>query len=62
MKRELYFQHMDTGEIGHRVDVTGQSERQVEKCLRGMLINMHGDWVVMDTADTDIQTTPPSKD
>lgn len=51
MKRELYFQHMDTGEIGKRVDVTGRSEREVERCLRGMLINMHGDWVVRDTAD-----------
>ncbi len=50
-KRELYYRNYKTGEIGRRVDVTGRSERQVETCLRGMLINKHDDWLVHDTAD-----------
>ena len=50
-KRELYFKNYKTGEVGQRANVTGLSERQVEKCLRGMLINKHDDWLVFDTAD-----------
>lgn len=56
-KRELYFKNYKTGEIGQRVPVTGYSERQVERCLRGMLINKHDDWLVIDTAD---DALPPS--
>lgn len=50
-KRYLEFVNFKTGEVGQRVDVTGQSERQVGRCLRGMLINKHDDWFVRDTAD-----------
>lgn len=51
MKRELYFKNYKTGEVSGRFDVTGKSERQIEQCIRGMLINKHDDWIVFDTAD-----------
>lgn len=50
-KRYLEFVNLDTGEIARRVDVTGFSERSVEQCLRGMLINIGERWFVRDTAD-----------
>jgi hypothetical protein len=50
-ERFLEFVSMETGEVGKRVNITGYSERMVEKCLRGMLINIHPDWFVRDTAD-----------
>jgi len=50
-KRYLEFVNLDTGEVSTRVDVTGHSERMVEKCLRGMLINIGERWYVRDTAD-----------
>lgn len=49
--RFLEFVHKNTGETGQRCDVTGQSEHNVSRCLRGMLINMHQDWFVRDTAN-----------
>jgi len=30
------------------LDVTGQSDNQVERCLRGMLINISDEWFVDD--------------
>lgn len=51
MKRELYFRHLETGEEAGRFDVTGKSEREIERIMRGMLINKHDDWVACDTAD-----------
>jgi curli biogenesis system outer membrane secretion channel CsgG len=39
--RELRVVRTATGEVVHRVDVTGQSDRFVEKCLRGLLTNMN---------------------
>lgn len=57
MKRYLEAVHLRTGEVGTRCDVTGHSERQVERCLRGMLINMHEDWYVRDTADSESEAT-----
>lgn len=50
-KRYLEFVHWATGEVSTRVDVTGQSERQIEKCMRGMLINIGEGWGVRDTGD-----------
>lgn len=47
--RELYFQNMKTGEISGRVDVSSRSQREIDKCIRGMLINKHDDWLVRDT-------------
>lgn len=42
-KREILVKHIKTGEIVKRVDVTGQSEIRIEKCMLGMLINMNQD-------------------
>lgn len=50
-ERFLEFVHKHSGEVSSRVDVTGQSDRQVEKCMRGMLINIGDDWFVRDTLD-----------
>lgn len=50
-KRYLEFVNAKTGEIGQRVDVTGHGERVIERCTRGMLINIGQDWFVRDTAD-----------
>ena len=32
-----------TGKIVHEIDVTGKSQREIEKIIRGMLINMDRD-------------------
>ena len=50
-KRELYFKNYKTGEVSGRVDVTRRSEREIERVMRGMLINKHDDWLVHDTND-----------
>lgn len=55
MKRELYYRHLKTGEVACRIDVTGKSERTIERFMRGMLINKSDDWVVCDTADDEEQ-------
>lgn len=49
--RHLEYVHLQTREVAQRVDVTGRSEREVERCLRGMLINISDDYFVRDTAD-----------
>lgn len=49
-ERYLEFYNPKTGETSNRIDVTGKSERQIERCLRGMLINIHDDWLVRDSA------------
>lgn len=49
-----------TGETGNRVDVTGRSEREVERVLRGMLINIHEDWLVRDSAWDDETAKDPT--
>jgi hypothetical protein len=56
-ERELYFQNTKTGEISGRVDVSGRSQREVDRCIRGMLINKHDDWLVRDTRYSPL---PPS--
>lgn len=49
-KREILVKRIKTGEIVSRVDVTGQSENKVERCMRGMLINMNQeDYRIEDT-------------
>jgi len=49
-KREILVKHIKTGEVVKRVDVTGQSENQIERCMRGMLINMNQeDYRIEDT-------------
>lgn len=51
MKRYLAVRHMQSREIAHRVDVTGKSERHVERVLRGMLMNIGPCWFVDDITE-----------
>ena len=39
--RELRIVDMETGEVVKRIDVTGKSERQIERIEMGMLRNMN---------------------
>ena len=41
-----YFErvHSVTGERAGRIDVTGRSERDIDRIERGALRNMHPDW------------------
>jgi len=49
-KREILVKHIKTGEVVKRVDVSGESENQIERCMRGMLINMNQeDYRIEDT-------------
>jgi hypothetical protein len=51
-KRYLQFENWRTGEVANRIDVTGKSEREIEKLETGMLINcdVEGGWGVNDVA------------
>ncbi len=60
-KRELYFKNYKTGEVSGRFDVSGKSERKIERCMSGMLINKHDDWLVMDSAD-DVTPSSPNRE
>jgi hypothetical protein len=53
-RRAMYFRHGRTGEIEGAFWVTGQSERQIERIERGMLINIGDDWFACDTEYADI--------
>lgn len=49
-KRGILVKHIKTGEVVKRIDVTGKSERHIERCMMGMLINMNqGDYRIEDT-------------
>ncbi len=49
-KREILVKHIKTSEVVKRVDVTGQSESNIERYMRGMLINMNQeDYRIEDT-------------
>ena len=48
-KRFLQFVNTKTGEVARSIDVTGKSERAIERCMSGMLINIGQDWRVHDT-------------
>ena len=49
-KREILVKHIKTGEVVKRIDVTGKSEIHIERCMRGMLINMNQeDYRIEDT-------------
>ncbi len=53
-KRELLIKEIATREIVERVDVTGKSDRDIERITRGMLINMDRDrFYVGDSAEGD---------
>ncbi len=50
MTREILVKHIKTGEVVKRIDVTGHSERMIERCMLGMLINMNQeDYRIEDT-------------
>ncbi len=51
MKRWLLVRRIPDDKIVHRVDVTGKGERAVDRILSGMLINLHHDYIIEDTAD-----------
>lgn len=49
-KREILVKNIKTGETVKRVDVTGKSERMIERCMMGMLTNMNQeDYRIEDT-------------
>lgn len=51
IKRYLEVVEIKTGEVVTRIDVSGRSESAIEKCTRGMLINMSEKFFVRDTGD-----------
>lgn len=50
MSRYLQFKNWKTGEASNAVDVSGRSEREIERIERGMLMNcdVEGGWFVDD--------------
>lgn len=56
--RYLQFRNMKTGETARRIDVTGRSEREIERIMRGMLINIDEDWIVDDIDDDQDHSLP----
>lgn len=51
MRRYLQFVNSKTGERAEnpgKIDITGKSEREIEKIERGMLRNIGDDWYVDD--------------
>lgn len=63
MSRYLQFRNWRTNEAAKPIDVTGKSEREIERIERGMLINCdveHG-WFVDDTEEpAPPNPSPPS--
>lgn len=50
-KRELRVTDKTTGEVIRRIDVTGRSERDIDRITGGLLINMSPRYFVADSAD-----------
>lgn len=50
MGRELQVVVSNTGEVIHRLDVHGKSDRLVERTMHGMLINLRDDCHIVDSA------------
>lgn len=46
--KELLVRNLNTGEIVSRIDVSGKSPEQIERVMRGMLINMDKQRFVID--------------
>ena len=46
---DLIVRNLETREEIHRVDVTGRSERSIERVMSGMLINMSPDYFIDDS-------------
>lgn len=53
-QRELLVVDLGTGHTVKRIDVTGKSDNAVGRIMAGMLINMHPNFCVSDTADAAI--------
>jgi hypothetical protein len=47
-RRYLFRRHSETDECDGPIEVTGKSEREIERLERGMLMNLHEDWFVED--------------
>ena len=52
-RRWLIPTHVRTREQATRVDVTGKTERHIERTTAGMLRNMSDDWFVDDITETE---------
>jgi len=52
-RRYLQFKNWRTGEVSNKIEVTGKTERQIERIERGMLINcdVEGGWFVHDVVE-----------
>lgn len=51
--RFLEVVEIETGEVVHKVEVTGKSERNIERCEMGMLRNMDTErFFVRDSVDS----------
>ena len=51
-KRELRVVDLETREVVHRSDVTGKSDRHVERAMNGLLMKIDTDrYYVADSAD-----------
>jgi hypothetical protein len=58
--RSLDIVEIDTGRVVKSFDVTGRSEREIQKIERGMLINLNReDFVVRDSAHAPLETPEP---
>jgi hypothetical protein len=57
-RRFMQFRHMTTGEIAGRFEVTGKSEREIDRIERGMLRNCHDDWLVDDVTEPALKSLP----
>jgi curli biogenesis system outer membrane secretion channel CsgG len=58
MNRELRVVRTDTGEVVHLVDVTGKSDREVEKVMGGMLRNMDRERFHVEDSEDDQRSKP----
>lgn len=56
MKQVLKVRRIIGGEVVKEVDVTGKSERSIERVIAGMLINMSPDFYVDDSEAYEPQT------
>lgn len=54
MAKFLQIRNFRTGEIAPKMDVTGKSDRSIERFARGLLINMNtAEWCVEEVEEAD---------
>ena len=52
MRKYLQIRNYHTGEVASKMDVTGKSDRQIERIERGALINMDTDnWCIEEVEE-----------